>query len=92
MPFRRPVSRSRASARSAEEAAEEEEFNKNNPLTGEVEAIQDRPVDGPSYLDQMKGAKLETAGHCCNGESQRIVLALSDATTPEVTLEFETPG
>jgi hypothetical protein len=71
---------------------QEEEFNKNNPLVAKWKQYKNALQTDPATWDQMKGAKLDKLkGTVVSSTPKEVVLALSDATTPEVTLQFETP-
>jgi tetratricopeptide (TPR) repeat protein len=77
---------------SLEKAQAEEEFNKNNPMLALWKNMKTGLTTDAAYFDQMKGAKLpKLKGTVLESKPKEIVLALSDATTPEVTLKFETP-
>jgi hypothetical protein len=76
----------------AEKIKQEEEFNKNNPLMAKWKQYKQALVSDPATWEQMKGAKLDKLrGTVISAKPKEIVLALSDSTTPEVTLQFETP-
>lgn len=73
-------------------AAEEEAAAKADPQLAQWKNIKAGLLGDAAYFDQMKGAALpKLRGKVVSAEPKKIVLALSDATTPEVTLEFETP-
>jgi tetratricopeptide (TPR) repeat protein len=77
---------------SLRKAQQEEEFNKNNPLVARWKQYKNALVTDAATWDQMKGAKLDKLkGTVVSSTPKEVVLALSDATTPEVTLQFETP-
>ena len=71
---------------------QEEEFNKNNPLLAKWKQYKQALVTDPATWEQMKEAKLDKLkGTVVSSTSKSVVLALSDPTTPEVTLVFESP-
>lgn len=75
-----------------EKMKKEEEFNKSNPLVAKWKQYKQALVTDAATWEQMKGAKLDTLkGTVVSATSKTVVLALSDSTTPEVTLQFETP-
>jgi len=77
---------------SLEKAQQEEEFNKNNPQLAAWKAMKQGLTGDPNYFEQMKGAKLpKLRGTVVEAKPKELVLALSDPTTPEVTLKFEAP-
>ena len=77
---------------SLRKAQQEEEFNKNNPLVARWKQYKNALVTDAATWDQMKGAKLDPLkGTVVSSTPKEVVLALSDATTPEVTLQFDTP-
>jgi len=77
---------------SVEKAQAEEEFNKNNPQLAQWKAMKQGLLGDATYFDQMKGAKLpKLRGTVLTAKPKEITLALSDTTTPEVTLKFENP-
>jgi tetratricopeptide (TPR) repeat protein len=72
--------------------AEEEAAAKADPELAAWKNMKNGLLTDPAYFDQMKGAKLpKLHGKVVKAEPKRIVLALSDATTEEVALEFEAP-
>jgi hypothetical protein len=72
--------------------AEEEAAAKADPQLAQWKAIKDGLINQAGYWDQMKDAALpKLRGKVVSSSPKSIVLALSDATTPEVTLTFETP-
>ena len=77
---------------SLRKAQQEEEVQQEQSSCREMEGYKNALVTDPATWDQMKGAKLDNLkGTVVSSTPKRIVLALSDATTPEVTLQFETP-
>jgi hypothetical protein len=77
---------------SLRKAQQEEEFNKNNPLIARWKQYKNALLTDPATWDQMKGAKLDKLkGTVVSSTPKEVVLAISDPTTPEVTLQFETP-
>jgi len=77
---------------SIRKAQQEEEFNKNNPELAKWKAMKQGLLTEANYFEQMKGAKLpKLRGTVVSAKPKEILLALSDPTTPEVTLKFETP-
>lgn len=72
--------------------AEEEAAAKADPMLATWKNMKTGLLTDATYFDQMKGAKLpKLHGKVVKADPKRIVLALSDATTEEVTLEFEAP-
>jgi hypothetical protein len=72
--------------------AEEEAAAKADPQLAQWKNMKTGLQTDPAYFDQMKGAALpKLRGKVISAEPKSIVVALSDATTPEVTLEFDTP-
>jgi hypothetical protein len=71
----------------------EEEFNKNNPLLAQWNNLKAGLQGDAAFFDQMKDAELpfKLQGTVVSADPKRIVLAMSDKTTPEVALNFETP-
>lgn len=75
-----------------QKAAEEEAAAKADPQLAQWKNMKVGLQNDPAYFDQMKGAALpKLRGKVVSAEPKRIVLALSDASTPEVTLDFDTP-
>jgi hypothetical protein len=75
--------------------AQEEEFIKNNPMLGLWKRIKDELVgpNGQQYFDSsMKEAAIpRLRGWVVEQRPKELLVAISDKTTPEVTLEFDTP-
>lgn len=70
----------------------EEEFNKNNPLLATWKNLKSGLTGDPNYWSQAKDAKMpKLKGTVISAKPKELVLALSDQTTPEVTLQFENP-
>lgn len=71
---------------------EEEAAAKADPQLAQWKNMKTGLLTDATYFDQMKGAKLpKLRGKVVKAEPKRIVLALSDATTEEVALDFEAP-
>jgi hypothetical protein len=72
---------------------EEEEFNKNNPMLAQWKNLKTNLQGDAAFFDQMKDAEMpfKLQGTVVSAEPKKIVLAMSDKTTPEATLTFETP-
>lgn len=72
--------------------AAEEAAAKADPQLAQWKAIKEGLLSQDGYWDQMKDAALpKLRGKVVSSTPKSIVVALSDATTPEVTLTFETP-
>ena len=70
----------------------EEEFAAQNPMLAMWKNMKQGLTTQAGYFDEMKGAKLpRLKGTVVAAKPREVVLALSDKTTPEVTLEFESP-
>jgi hypothetical protein len=70
----------------------EEEFNKNNPMLAQWKNLKAGLEGEASFFDQMRDAKLpDLQGTVVSAGPRSVVLAMSDSTTPEVTLNFESP-
>jgi hypothetical protein len=71
---------------------QEEEFNKNNPLLAKWKQYKQALQTDAATWEQMKGAKLDKLkGTVVSAKPKEVVVAVSDSTTPEITLQFETP-
>jgi hypothetical protein len=72
---------------------EEEEFNKNNPMLAQWKNLKTNLQGDAAFFDQMKDAEMpfELQGTVVSADPKKVVLAMSDKTTPEVALTFETP-
>lgn len=77
---------------SAEKIKQEEADAAANPQLAQWKTMKEGLMADATYFDQMKGLKLpKLKGVVVSADPKAVVVALSDATTPEVTLEFETP-
>jgi hypothetical protein len=75
-----------------EKLKKEEEFNKSNPLVAKWKQYKQALQTDAATWEQMKGAKLDKLkGTVVSATPKEVVLAISDSTTPEVKLQFETP-
>jgi hypothetical protein len=75
-----------------EKQAAEEEMLKNNPLLATWNNLKGNLQNDAAMWDQMKDAQMpKLQGTVVSADPKAVVLALSDASTPEVTLTFDAP-
>lgn len=78
-----------------EKLAQEEAEAQKNPKLAFWKRIKDELVgpNGQAYFDSsMKDAQIpELTGYLVEQKGKQLVIAISDKTTPEITLEFEAP-